>query len=82
MIETVATVTDEILDMNDQLIGSFSRRRKNKYELALAEQGKAINDKVRLYAKVGAALVSPREQGRDPYIASKQSFHGMPSLEV
>jgi hypothetical protein len=42
---------------------------KNKYERAFAEQGKAINDKVRLYAKVGAALVSAREQGRDPYLA-------------
>jgi hypothetical protein len=30
---------------------------------------KAINDKVRLYAKVGSALVAAREQGRDPYAA-------------
>jgi TnpA family transposase len=40
------------------LIGSFFTKAKNKYEHAFAEQGKAINDKVRLYAKVGAALVS------------------------
>jgi hypothetical protein len=69
MIETAATVTDEILDLNDRLIGSFFTKAKNKYERAFAEQGKAINDKVRLYAKVGAALVSAREQGRDPYVA-------------
>jgi len=69
MIETAATLTDEIFDLNDRLIGSFFTKAKNKYERAFAEQGKAINDKVRLYAKVGAALVAAREQGRDPYEA-------------
>src|SRR5271170_3850772 len=69
MIETTATLTDEIIDLNDRLIGSFFTKSKNKYERAFAEQGKSINEKVRLYAKVGAALVSAREQGRDPYVA-------------
>jgi hypothetical protein len=44
MIETAATLTDEILDLNDRLIGSFFTMAKNKYECAFAEQGKAIND--------------------------------------
>ena len=61
MIETAATLTDEIIDLNDRLIGSFFTKSKHKYERAFAEQGKAINDKVRLYAKVGAALVDARE---------------------
>ncbi len=69
MIETAATLTDEIIDLNDRLIGSFFTKSKNKYERAFAEQGKAINDKVRLYAKIGAALVNAREQGRDPFAA-------------
>ncbi len=69
MIETAATLTDETLDLHDRLIGSFFTKSKNKYERAFAEQGKAINDKVRLYAKVGAALVAARQQGRDPFAA-------------
>ena len=69
MIETAAALTDEIVDLNDRLIGSFFTKSKNKYERAFAEQGKAINDKVRLYAKVGAALVDAREQGHDPFAA-------------
>jgi TnpA family transposase len=69
MIETAATLIDEIIDLNDRLIGSFFIKSKNKYERAFAEQGKAINDKVRLYARVGAALVDAREQGRDPFAA-------------
>lgn len=69
MIETAATLTDEIVDLNDRLIGSFFTKSKNKYERAFSEQGKAINDKVRPYAKIGAALVDAREQGRDPFAA-------------
>jgi TnpA family transposase len=69
MIETAATLTDEALDLHDRLIGSFFTKSKNKYERTFAEQGQAINDKVRLYAKVGGALVAAREQGRDPFVA-------------
>jgi len=69
MIETAATLIDEIVDLNDRLIGSFFTRSKNKYEQAFSEQGKAIKDKVRLYAKIGAALVDAREQGRHPFAA-------------
>ena len=69
LIETSATLTDEILDLHDRLIGSFFIKSKNKYERALAEQGKAINDKVRLYAKVGAALLAARDEGKDAFQA-------------
>lgn len=69
MIETAATLTDEILELHDRLIGSFFTQSKNKYERAFAEQGKAINDKIRLYAKVGSALVAAREQGIDAFAA-------------
>jgi hypothetical protein len=77
MIETSATLTDEIIDLNDRLIGSFFTKSKHKYERASAEQGKAINEKVRLYAKVGAALVDARERRRDPFAAAlaKRSFN-------
>jgi len=69
MAETAATLTDEILELHDRLIGSFFTQSKNKYERAFAEQGKAINDKVRLFAKVGSALVAAREQGDDAFAA-------------
>jgi TnpA family transposase len=69
LLETAATLTDEVLDLHDRLIGSFFTQSKNRYDRAFAEQGKAINDKVRLYAKVGAALVAAREQGTDPFAA-------------
>jgi hypothetical protein len=69
LIETSATLTDEILDLHDRLIGSFFTKSKNKYERAFAEQRNAINDKVRLYARVGAALVAAKDEGRDAFKA-------------
>ncbi len=72
LIETSATVTDEILDLHDRLIGSFFTKSKNKYERAFAEQGKAINDKVRLYARVGGALLVARDEGKDAFQAIEE----------
>lgn len=69
MVETAATLTDEILELHDRLIGSFFTQAKNKYERTFAEQGKEINDKVRLYARIGSALAEAREQGRDAFQA-------------
>ena len=69
LLETSATLTDEIFDLHDRLIGSFFTKSKRKYEYTFAEQGRAINDKVRLYAKIGAALMAARDQGQDAYQA-------------
>jgi hypothetical protein len=58
--------------LHDRLIGSFFTKSKNKYERVFAEHGKAINDKVRLYARVGAALVAARDEGRDAFKAIEE----------
>ena len=42
---------------------------KNKHQEQFQKQGKAINDKVRLYSKIGRALVKAKESGGDPYAA-------------
>jgi hypothetical protein len=49
LLDTTATLTDEILNLHDRLIGSFFTRAKHKYEKRFAAEGKAVNDKVRLY---------------------------------
>jgi len=38
VIETAATLTDETIDLNDRLLGSFLTRSKNKYARALANK--------------------------------------------
>ena len=52
------------------MIGSFFTKAKNKHEKTFAAAGKAINEKLRLYAKVGTALIDAREKGA---ILSQQS---------
>jgi len=72
LIDTAATLTDEILNLHDRLIGSFFTRAKNKYSTHFAADGKALNDKVRLYARVGSALVAAKDAGLDPFKAIEE----------
>jgi TnpA family transposase len=69
LLDTSATLTDEILNLHDRLIGSFFTRAKHKYEKRFAAEGKEVNEKVRLYAKIGTALIEAKEAGSDPFEA-------------
>ena len=69
VIEGMATVTDELVDLHDRIMIKLFSAAKNKHQQDFQKQGKAINDKVRLYSKVGRALVEAKESGGDPYAA-------------
>lgn len=56
-IEGMATVTDEIIDLHDRIIGKLFNAAKNKHQQQFQASGKAINDKVRLYGRIGQALI-------------------------
>ncbi|WP_196217728.1 hypothetical protein [Burkholderia cenocepacia] len=66
-----ATLTYETLNPHDRLIGLFFNMRSTSNERQFAAEGKAVNDKVRPYAKVGAALIAAKEAGDDPFRAIK-----------
>ena len=68
-IEGMATVTDELVDLHDRIMIKLFSAAKNKHQQDFQKQGKAINDKVRLYSRIGRALVEAKESGRDPYAA-------------
>ncbi|WP_075790634.1 Tn3 family transposase [Massilia putida] len=68
-IEGMATVTDELVDLHDRIMIKLFSVAKNKHQQDFQKQGKAINDKVRLYSKVGRALVEAKESGCDPFAA-------------
>ena len=68
-IEGMATVIDELIDLHDRIMIKLFSAAKNKHQERFQKQGKAINDKVRLYSKVGRALVEAKESGGDPYAA-------------
>ena len=68
-LEGRATVTDEVIDLHDRIMIRLFATALNKHRARFEDQGRAINDKVRLYASVGRALVDAREAGRDAYAA-------------
>lgn len=69
VLESMATVTDEIIDLHDRIIGKLFNTAKNKHQQQFHASGKAINDKVRLYGRIGQALVDAKQGGTDPYAA-------------
>jgi hypothetical protein len=69
LLDTHSTLIDEILDLHDRMIGSTFAKAKRAYETSFQEAGKAINEKVRLYAQVGQALIEAKDAGSDPFEA-------------
>jgi hypothetical protein len=64
-LDTMATLTDQILEMHIRLIGLHFKKAERKHLEAFQEMGRAINEKVNLYAQVGRALIAAREAGTD-----------------
>jgi hypothetical protein len=54
--------------LHDRLITFFSKARC-KYDREFAADGQAVNDKVRLYAKIGSALIASKAAQTDPFAA-------------
>jgi TnpA family transposase len=69
LLETSATLIDEIIDLHDRFMGSiFSKAKRNHADL-FQLSGKAINDKVRLFYRIGHALLAAKQSGSDPFAA-------------
>ena len=56
ILDTRATLTDEIIDLHDRFMGSLFSKAKRNHADHFQESGKAINDKVRLYSRIGRAV--------------------------
>ena len=69
VLEAKATVIDEIVDLNDRIIGTLFNRARRHHEQQFQESGKAINEKVRLFYRVGQALLEAKQNGGDPFKA-------------
>jgi len=71
-LEGTATVTDQLIDLHDRILVKMFSTAKHKHHQVFQDKGKAINDKVRLYSKVGHALLDAKESGIDPFVAIEQ----------
>ncbi|MHB8455980.1 MAG: Tn3 family transposase [Acidiferrobacterales bacterium] len=69
ILDTHATLIDEIIDLHDRFMGTLFSRAKRNHADRFQESGKAINDKVRLYSRIGRALLDAKQSGGDPFAA-------------
>lgn len=69
ILDTRATLIDEIIDLHDRFMASLFSKAKRKHSDRFQQSGKTINDKVRLYWRIGRALVDAKESGNDPFAA-------------
>ena len=69
ILDTRATLIDEIIDLHDRIMGTLFNRAKRHHAEHFQQAGKAINDKVRLYSRIGRALLEAKQTGGDPFAA-------------
>lgn len=69
ILETKATVIDEMIDLNDRILGTLFNRAKCKHMEQFQQSGKEIHAKVRLYCRIGNALLDAKRNGSDPFAA-------------
>ncbi|MBA2692397.1 MAG: DUF4158 domain-containing protein, partial [Rubrobacter sp.] len=69
LTERSAELSDVALEMHDRMIGSLMNKAERMRDEGFRKHGKAINEKVGLYATLGEALIAARETGRNPYEA-------------
>ncbi len=69
VLDTRATLIDEIIDLHDRIIGALFSKAKRNHADRFQQAGKAINDKVRLYSRIGRALLDAKASGSDPFAA-------------
>jgi hypothetical protein len=68
-IGSQATLTDEVIDLHERILGSLFSRAKRTQAERLQQTGKLIQSKLKQYVTVGQALLNARESGEDPWAA-------------
>jgi TnpA family transposase len=62
-------LTDQALAIHDQIFAKLLGRSAHQQGAAFTQDGRAINQKVVLYARVGRALIKARDANQDAYAA-------------
>lgn len=69
VLDTTVRLTDDAIGLFDRLMGKLFRRAETQEANAFQRDKRAINDKVRLFARLGETLIAARESGDDPLAA-------------
>lgn len=65
VLDTVARLTDDGVGLFDRAVGRLFRRAEVREQDALLRDARTINDKVRLLARLGGALIKARDSKAD-----------------
>jgi TnpA family transposase len=67
ILDTRATLIDEIIDLHDRFMGALFSKAKRSHAERFQQSANEINDKVRLYSMIGRALLDAKESGTDVF---------------
>jgi TnpA family transposase len=67
VLDITASLTDHAIDLFDRLVGAMFRKAEGRQARAFQADARAINEKVRLYARIGTALIAARDSECDAY---------------
>jgi TnpA family transposase len=76
LLEMSASLTDEAIELHDRLIGQYHNWSHQAHADQFQQSGRAINEKVRLYASVGSALITAARPQLIPIKRLKRSCLG------
>ena len=65
VLDTATRLTDDGVALFDRAVGRMFRRAEAREEEAVLRDARAVNDKVRLLARLGTALIEARADGAD-----------------
>ena len=69
VLDTTTRLTDDGIALFDRAVGRLFRRAEAREEATVLRNAQVVNDKLRLFAKLGDALLGAREAGEDPLAA-------------
>jgi TnpA family transposase len=69
ILDTRATLIDEIIDLHDRFMSSLFSKAKRNHAERFQQSANEVNEKVRLYFKIGRALLDAKESGSDVFKA-------------
>ncbi|MGV8267503.1 Tn3 family transposase, partial [Pseudomonas aeruginosa] len=72
---STAAVIDELVVLHDGIMVKLFSGATHKQRHQFQRQGKAINDKVRLYSKIGRAVLDAKDCGDDAFANKEAVIH-------
>jgi hypothetical protein len=80
-VESMATVTDEIIDLHDRIIGRLIRTAQNKHNQHTLASRSSVAAMMRIRSRLGDALFEAKENGEDPFAAIESAIGWEPLAE-